>query len=141
LRASGTVRAAALRAVATVALVGVVAFAAVAPSAAQLHIWSTVHGDAVIAAVTSPDADRAQVVWLGSGAVDSTVTRLLLDFFRAGSTSARTPQAPLGVAGECALLDESPSPTVLSDQPRGAVLTRYGCVPQVSTVQVSHRSE
>jgi hypothetical protein len=141
LRMSRSLRVGALRAIATVSLVGVVAFAALAPSAAQLHVWSTVDGDAVLSAVTSPGADRAQVVWLRSSAMDSTVTRILLDYFRAGSTGARTSQVRLAVAAECALLEGSPSPTVLSDQPHGAVLARYGCVPHVSTVQVSHRSE
>jgi hypothetical protein len=68
---------------------------------------------------------------------DDTIGRILLDFYRAGSTAVRTPQLPIDVAQECALLADALSPTVLSDRPTAEVQFRYSCVRDLHVVPVS----
>jgi hypothetical protein len=75
------------------------------------------------------------VVWLGARG-DDTIGRILLDFYRAGTTTKRTPQEPQSLAGECRLLREAATPTVLSDQAADAVRARYSCVPSARLVVV-----
>lgn len=119
-----------------VALALVVAYAFAAPLAAQLHKWSTVHAGPVLAALTTPGAPTAQVVWLSGGRADSTITRILLDYYRADRTSHRTSQTPLSVHQECQLLTASGAPMVLSDEQPSAVKLRYSCINRVSTIEV-----
>lgn len=139
LRRRPSVLATGTRAAATVALAVVVAYAFAAPLGAQFHKWSTVHGGPVLAALTTPGAQSAQVVWLSTGRLDGAIARLFLDYYRADDTSQRTPQAPLSVAAECRLLKASGSATVLSDQPSSAVAARYRCVGGVRTLAVRWR--
>jgi hypothetical protein len=126
------------RAVATAALVLVAAYAFATPAGAQLHTWSRVDGATVLTAVTTPDAQSAQVVWLGRGhADDDRIVRVLLDYYRVAQTTQRTPQGPLTVAEECQLLHASPVPAVLSDQPADAVAARYSCARDVHVVRLA----
>jgi hypothetical protein len=117
-----------------------VAYGAFAPLEAQQGRWQKVDGDVVLAAATAPDAERAQVVWMRSGVADSTFARLLLDYYRAGRTSARTPQPRLDLGQECALLRESTAPTVLTDEPASVAAARYDCVSQVGILELAERS-
>jgi hypothetical protein len=116
-----------------------VAYAFAVPYAAQLHKWSTVHSKPVLAALTTPGAASAQVVWLSSGRLDSTITRILLDYYRVDRTTQWTPQQPLSVVAECQLLKSSSNPTVLSDEQPSAVVERYRCVASLATVAVARR--
>ncbi|NYG07690.1 hypothetical protein BJ986_002177 [Phycicoccus badiiscoriae] len=113
----------------------VLGVALIAPAGAFVGAWSTVRGPVVLDAVTSPGADGAQVVWLGTKG-DDTIGRILLDFYRAGHTAARTPQPPLDVSQECALLKAASTPTVLSDRAPDEVRRRYSCVPAVRVIPV-----
>ena len=118
------------------ALVVVVAvYAIITPAGAFVGAWSSVDGPTVLGAVTSQGASRAQVVWLGSVGND-TIGRILLDFYRAGSTTARTPQEPQDVSGECRILRAAGTPAVLTDRPPKDVHVRYACVPDVHVVAV-----
>lgn len=123
------------RVVVTVTVVLIAGYAAISPLGAFAGAWSTVDGPRTLSAVTSPGADRAQVVWLGSRG-DDTIGRILLDFYRAGETSERVPQEPLSVADECRLLRAATRPTVLTDRPAGEALRRYECVPGIQVVLV-----
>ena len=98
--------------------------------------WSYVQGAPVLNAVTTTGAARAQVVWLGGGPRDDVIARILLDFYRAGDTAERTPQQPLTVAEDCALLAAAERPTVLSSRPLPEVRARYACVRDLSVVPV-----
>jgi hypothetical protein len=111
------------------------AFALITPAGAFVGAWSMVHGPLVLDAVTSPSADQAQVVWLGTVG-DDDIGRILLDFYRAGHTATRTPQPPQDVAGECGLLAGSTAPTVLSNRSPDEVRRRYACVPAVRVIPV-----
>jgi hypothetical protein len=113
-----------------------IAFALVTPAGAFLGAWSTVRGPEVLGAVTSPGAERAQVVWLGSIG-DDTIGRILLDFYRAGETPERTPQPPLDVLEECRLLRAVDQPAVLSSRPAESVRTRYRCARDLEVVPVA----
>jgi hypothetical protein len=106
------------------------------PVAAFLGSWSTRRGPVVLAAVTTPRASAAQVVWLGTVG-DDTIGRILLDFYRVGATPERTPQAPMDVLEECDLLRAAPRPTVLSDRSPADVRKRYLCVPDVTVISSS----
>jgi hypothetical protein len=117
-------------------VVGVVLYALITPAGAFVGAWSSVDGPKVLGAVTSEGAGRAQVVWLGSLGND-TIGRILLDFYRAGSTTARTPQEPQDVPGECRILRSSQAPAVLTDRPADEVRSRYACVPDVTVVAVA----
>ncbi len=100
----------ATRTVTTAALVVIVAYAFATPVAAQLHQWSKVHGATVLTAVTTPDAQSAQVVWLGSGhADDDRIVRILLDYYRVAQTTQRTPQGPLTRRGRMPAAPGEPS--------------------------------
>lgn len=127
------------RAASVVVGVLAVAFALITPAGAFVGAWSTVRGPVVLDAVTSPGADQAQVVWLGTVG-DDTIGRVLLDFYRAGRTPLRTPQPPQDVAEECGLLAASTTPTVLSDRPAAEVRERYSCVPSLRVVQSRDKS-
>jgi hypothetical protein len=119
-----------------------VLYAAISPLGAFAGAWSTVDGTRVMAAVTSPRAAEAQVLWT-SGTADAsrqpdmtdTVGRILLDFYAGGRV--RTPQAPLDVAGDCELLRTAAAPAVLSDHDAAEVRQRYGCVPGLALVAVA----
>ena len=87
------------------------------------------------AAVTTPGAAEAQVVWLGS-AGDDTITRILLDFYRVSTTSDRTRQPLLDREEECAVLRAADRPAVLSDRPEAEVRARDDCAPAVRVVPV-----
>jgi hypothetical protein len=113
-----------------------VGFAFLNPASAFGGAWSTVEGDRLLAAVATPGADRAQVVWLGSVG-DDTIGRILLDFYRAGSTPERTPQPPLSVESECSLLQRAVRPVVLTNSPPAAARVRYRCVSGLDVVTVS----
>jgi hypothetical protein len=113
----------------------VVAFALVTPAGAFVGAWSTSRGREVVAAITSPGAAHAQVVWLGARG-DDTISRILLDFYRVDRTRERTPQPPLNVAEECELLRAATRPTVLSSAPPAQVRTRYACISGLRVVGV-----
>lgn len=110
------------------------AFALITPAGAFFGAWSTVRGSVVLDAVTSPGAERAQVVWLGGIRQDDTIGRILLDFYRAGETVERTPQHPLDVLEECDLLQAVDQPAVLSIRPAESVRTRFGCATKLEVV-------
>jgi hypothetical protein len=112
-----------------------VAFALVTPAGAFLGAWSTVRGPDVVAAITSPGAANAQVVWLGARG-DDTISRILLDFYRIDRSPERTPQSPLSLAEECRLLRAASQPTVLSSAPPSRVRARYACVPMLDVERV-----
>jgi hypothetical protein len=114
-----------------------VAYGLLMPWGAVLGVWSTVEGQRVLDAVTTPDAPRAQVVWLESTPITDAVTRSLLDAYRAPGSSDRAPQAPLSVAEECRLLDAAPAPAVLSSAAGAVVRARYGCVTGLDVVPVA----
>lgn len=105
------------------------------PLGALVGSWSTVNGSTTMAAITSPGASSAQVAWLGSTG-DDTIARILLDYYRVGTSSVRTPQPPLSVTQECELLRAAATPTVLSNRPATQVRARYDCVPDVRVVPV-----
>ena len=88
--------------------------------------WDHVDGDVVLRAASSPGAGTARVVWVGQG-MDSTITRILLDFYRVRTPLDRTIQFPASVADECALLSGGASPVVLSDAAPDEVRRRYAC--------------
>lgn len=136
LHARVSLAAAALRAVVTAALALVMVYAFVTPLGAQLHKWSSVDGETVLAAVTTPGAASAQVAWLGKGYADDTIARILFDYYRVGKPLVLTPQKPLKTSEECQLLRKSPTPAVVSDEPLAAVSARYPCVPSVRVVPV-----
>ncbi len=112
-----------------------VALCAYTPATAVLA-WATVDGDQVLGTLQAPDAGAAQVVWLPGELSDSTISRILLDFYRVGGDADFLPQQPLGVAQECEVLRASPHPAVLSTAPADQVLARYACVPDVRVVPV-----
>jgi hypothetical protein len=116
----------------------VLAVCLVNPAFAFVGHWSTADGNRVLDTVTTPGAQRAQVVWLGDQA-DDTIARVFLDFYRAGHTSDRTPQPPLSVPQECDLLRASAQPLGISNQPVDAVRQRYSCVPQTGVMAVAPR--
>lgn len=120
----------------TVAILLLVA-CAVNPAFAVVS-WPNVDGGRVLATVTAPAAGQAQVVWLPGHPNDSTVARILLDFYRVGS-APWLPQEPLPLERECELLGGEQRPAVLSSAPAGEVRSRYACVPgvQVITARVS----
>jgi hypothetical protein len=136
LRRRSSMLAAVARGACTVTLAVVVAYAFASPLAAQFHKWSTVHGGPVLAALTTPGAPSAQVVWLSTGRLDGAITRLFLDYYRADRTSQRTPQSPLGVTEECQLLKASAAPMVLSDEQPSVVAARYRCIAGVGAIEV-----
>jgi hypothetical protein len=109
--------------------------ALVTPAGAFTGHWSTADGRRVVAAVTTPGAPDADVVWLGSSGSD-TMARILLLFYGTGPASRRADEGVLDVANECALLVASPRPTVLSDRPESEVRTRYACSPGFRFVAV-----
>jgi hypothetical protein len=113
-----------------------IGFAFLNPASAFGGAWSTVEGDRLLTAVATPGADRAQVVWLGSVG-DDTIGRILLDFYRAGSTPERTPQPPLSVESECSLLRRAVRPVVLTNSQPAAARVRYRCVSGLDVVKVS----
>jgi hypothetical protein len=111
-------------------------YALLMPWGARLGVWSTVDGDRVVPAVTTPGAARAQVVWLQRTPTDDSVARSLLDIYRVAGTRARVPQARLSVAEECTLLRASAEPTVLSTAGAAAVRGRYACEPRATHLPV-----
>ena len=118
---------------ATVAVVPVLAsvvvgLGLVAPVYALTGRLSNVDADLVLAAARTPAADRAQVVWLSGTEYDDLVTRVLLrhDDARIDPTG-RSDSYP-SRAEECALLEASARPAVLSDRSEAEVQARYSCV-------------
>jgi hypothetical protein len=94
----------------------------------------------VVAAITTSDAESAQVVWLGGERTDDVITRILLDFFRLERldwTSEKTPQSALSLEEECEILRRAGDPAVLSDVEVTQVADRYDCVPGVRVIRVS----
>lgn len=112
--------------------------AAVSPAAAFAGAWSTVRGPLVLDAVTSPGAEKAQIVWLGAVG-DDTIGRVLLDFYHVRVTQVRTPQSPLDVGEDCALLAAAREPAVLSDRSAAEVRRRYACVPRVQVIPAAQQ--
>jgi hypothetical protein len=106
------------------------------PALAMMGPWSSIDGGRVLAAITAPHAEEAQVVWLGRPASNGVIARVLLDFYRVEATQARTPQPPLSVTQECELLRRAQIPTVLSSEPEGAVRARYRCVTGLRVLAV-----
>jgi hypothetical protein len=96
--------------------------------------WASVDGNRVLTALTTPDAGATQVVWLPGELADSTITRILLDFYRVGGPGAFLPQQPLRLAQECELLASQPHPGVLSSAPEADVRRRYACSPELRVV-------
>lgn len=112
-----------------------VALSSVFPILATAGSWNHVDGSAVLRAASSPDAATARVVWVGQG-MDSTIARILLDFYRVSTPQDRTIQYPATVADECALLAGATSPVVLSDATPDEVSRRYACAPGVRTLPI-----
>ena len=106
--------------------------ALVQPVGAFVGAWSSVRGPGTLDAITSAGARDAQVVWLGDRG-DDTIGRVLLDFYRVPAPG-RTPQPPLDVDEECALLAAAARPTVLSNRPDAEVRARYSCSPGLVVV-------
>lgn len=112
------------------AAVIVLAYALLAPIGAYVGAWSTVEGEKVLRLLSTAGAGEAQVVWSGGAVHTDTVTRVLLDALRPMPAEPATPQQPLSVAEECALLGTGGA-TVLTDQPDDAVRARYRCAPDL----------
>ena len=121
---------------ALVAVAGLLLAACLANPALAVVTWPSVNGDRVLTALTAPDAGTTQVVWLPGHLADSTITRILLDFYRVGQPGEFLPQAPLGVTQECQLLASQPHPAVLSTAPEADVRQRYACTPGLRVVPV-----
>jgi hypothetical protein len=102
--------------------------------ARALYSWARVDGSKVLSALRAPNAGSAQVVWLPGEPNESTIARILLDFYRVEHHEPFLPQQPLALSEECALLRLSSSPTVLSTGSAADVRTRFACVPDVQVV-------
>lgn len=113
------------------------AFALLQPWGALVGAWSTVDGARVLAALRTPEASRADVVWLEGTRTTDAMARILLDAFRVRETTTRVPQGGLTVGQECDLLLRSTHPTVLSTAAPSAVRTRYACVPDVVVIRAA----
>lgn len=124
-----------LRPVGAAVVVLFVALSSAFPVLARAGSWNHVDGSVVLRAASSPDAGTARVVWVGQG-MDSTITRILLDFYRVSTPRDRTIQYPATVADECALLTGAISPVVLSDATRAEVGRRYACAPGVRSLPI-----
>lgn len=101
--------------------------------------WTTTDGPVVLGAVTTPHADRAQVVWLPDpdplqATIDSTRAGILLDFFGKGRVVYVRPQSPLTVDQECELLRAAAKPAVLSSAPAPEVRRRYACAQDLEVL-------
>ncbi|WP_299442809.1 hypothetical protein [uncultured Phycicoccus sp.] len=105
------------------------------PAAAYVGVWSTVDGALVLRLLSTPGAPDAQVVWSEGPVVTDTVSRLLLDALRPEPGPLSTPQQPLTVEEECALLQAASDPVVLTDQPPEEVRRRFGCAPGVRVLR------
>ena len=99
--------------------------------------WPAVDGSRVLGTLASPGAGEAQVVWFPGEVYESTIARILLDFYRVGHHEGFLPQQPLGVNEECEVLRGSSHPAVLSPAPAPDVRERYSCVAQVRVIRVA----
>ena len=106
------------------------------PWGAQLGVWSTVDGERVLSAVTSPGSPRAQVVWLQRSPTDDAVARSLLDVYRVAATRERVPQGRVSIDQECSALTRAASPTILSTAQADVARQRYACEPDAVLLQV-----
>ena len=106
------------------------------PWGALLGLWSTVDGERVLAAVTSPGSHLAQVVWLQRSPTDDAVARSLLDVYRVDATRARAPQGRVSLDDECSALRRAASPTILSTAEADVARQRYACEPNAVLLQV-----
>lgn len=102
--------------------------------ASAVFFWDTVDGTRVLKTLTAPNAGTAQVVWLPGELSESTITRILLDFYRVGHHDGYLPQQPLDAEQECGVLRQFVRPAVLSSAPPAVVLARYECVPDLRVV-------
>ncbi len=115
---------------------GVVLLGLVTPWTAPFGAWSTVDGDAVVAAVTARGSDSVQVVWTGQGGTLDATIASLLPFYEGGAIT-EIPSFPVsGVEQECSLLRGVPEPAVLSSADPRRVRHRYQCVEGLRTVEV-----
>lgn len=115
----------------------VTAYALLLPWGSQAGAWSTVDGSRVLAALTTPGAPGAVVVWLEDSPTTDSITRSFLDVLRVEQSRTRAPQARTSVEQECALLRAAERPVVLSTAAEAAVRDRYSCVPDVVVVPVA----
>jgi hypothetical protein len=106
------------------------------PAMAALGVWSTVNGEQVLDAITTPRAAEAGLVWTGTDRHDDVIARLLLDFYRIGGDIERSPAPRLDIDQECALLRAAALPTVLSTQSVQEVRARYTCVTGLRVIPV-----
>jgi hypothetical protein len=113
-----------------------VAYALLLPWGSQVGTWATVDASRAVAALSTPRATEATVVWLGRTPTTDSVTRSLLDVLRVAETRVRAPQARLTVEQECALLEDAARPVVLSTEPEASVRSRYACVPDLTVIRV-----
>jgi hypothetical protein len=114
------------------------AISAAYPAMAVLGVWSTVNGEQVLNAITTPRAAEAGLVWTDTDRHDDVIARLLLDFYRIGGDVERSPAPRLDIDQECALLRAAALPTVLSTQSVQEVRARYTCVSDLRVIPVRH---
>jgi hypothetical protein len=98
--------------------------------------WSNVSARTVLAAVTTRGAVNAPVVWLGGTEYDDLVTRVFLDYYRIQGGSPSLAERYPSRAQECAVLDESRHPEVLSARSVAEVQNRYACIPKTRLLPV-----
>jgi hypothetical protein len=84
--------------------------------------------------VQTPAATQAQVVWSGRGEATDTLGRTFLDATRADPGPLTTPQEPLTVEEECALLGAAQMPTVLTAMPERDARERYSCAASLVVI-------
>ncbi len=114
-----------------------VAYTLLMPWGSQLGVWSTVDAGRVLAAIDTPSAKGATVVWLQDTVTTDSVARILLDTLRVADHQERALQSGLTVAQECALLGRAERPVVLSTAPEEVVRQRYSCVPELTVLAVA----
>ncbi|MFQ6172853.1 hypothetical protein ACK8HX_14680 [Oryzobacter sp. R7] len=126
-----------VRVVGGVAAALFVLWALVLPWGSLVGTWATVDAARVLAALRTPGAPDATVVWLQATPTSDSVTRSLLDAYRVGETRERMPQARQSVEAECVLLGAAAAPVILTTASEAEARQRYSCAPAARVVRVS----
>ena len=102
---------------------------------------ATADGATTLGALRAPAATSAEVVWLPRATPEetrfnSTTVRLMLEVFEARRGMVPRDQRSPTLAEECAILNRSVRPTVLSTASLETVRSRYACASGVAVIPV-----
>lgn len=116
------------------------AIGVLSPLTAPFGAWSTVDGGAVVRIMSAPGADHTQVFWSGRpGPLDPTVQILLAMYGPKPAAAIEEPLPTGSVAEQCARLNGSSEPRVLTTATVEQARARFTCAPGAAVIRTPGR--